>query len=237
FAARGLMNIDGLGTKVAAALIEAGLVKDVADLFELKQADIEGLERFAETSARNLIKAIAAARDGASFPRLLTALGIDHVGGVVARRIARRVRNIDALLALAAQPRDAAEAAVTDIDGIGPVIAASLIDWLADPAHVALLRKLQRVGVDPSEPEPVAAAGPLAGKTFVITGTLSAPREEIARRIEAAGGTVTGSVSRKTHYLVAGAKTGAAKLAAAEKHGVTVIDEDGLNALLAPPMH
>ena len=104
------------------------------------------------------------------------------------------------------------------------------------PALIEAAKKeavLRAVGVDPSEPEPVAAEGPLAGKTFVITGTLSAPREEIARRIESAGGTVAGSVSKKTHYLVAGAKTGAAKLAAAEKHGVTVVDEIGLAALLA----
>jgi len=233
FAARGLMNIDGLGEKVTAALIEAGLVDDVADLFTLEAEQLEGLDRFAETSARNLVDAIAAARGAASFPRLLAALGIEHVGVVVARRIARRFRNLSALEQLAGLPRDQAVAALCEIDGVGEVIAGALIDWLAEPAHRRLLGRLRDAGVDPSEPEPASASGPLTGKTFVITGTLSRPREEIARRIEAAGGAVTGSVSKKTDYLVAGAKTGAAKLAAAEKHGVTVIDEPALDRLLS----
>jgi DNA ligase (NAD+) len=233
FAGRGQMNIDGLGEKICQALMDAGLVTSVADLFALEQSQLEELDRFAETSAANLIKAIETARDTATFSRLLSALGIPHVGGVAARAIAQRYRCMDELLALADDDdRDFVEA-LTEIDGIGEVIATSLRDFLMDAHSRKVLALLAERGVDPvEEVVEVDDDAALAGKVFVITGTLSAPRSQIAKEIEAAGGKVASSVSSKTDYLVAGDKTGKSKLAAAEKHGVEVIDEDGLRELL-----
>jgi DNA ligase (NAD+) len=232
FAGRGQMNIDGLGEKVARALIEAGLVKNVADLLVLTTEQVEGLERFAETSAANLVRAIGEARDKATFSRLLAALGIPHVGGVAARAIAQHYRSIGELLALVDDPdRDFVEA-IAQIEGIGAVIATSLRDFLVDPHSREVLRLLRERGLDPVEDVAAPTDGPLSGKTFVITGTLSKPRGEVAKDIEAAGGKVVGSVSKKTDYLVAGDKTGKSKLTAAEKHGVEVLDEAALQALL-----
>jgi DNA ligase (NAD+) len=233
FAGRGQMNIDGLGEKVAFALMEAGLVKNVADLLVLTAEQLEGLERFAETSAANLVRAIADARDKATFSRLLAALGIPHVGGVASKAIAQRYRSIGELLALVDDgERDFVET-VAEIEGIGEVIAASLRDFLLDAHSREVLNLLRARGLDPVEAVARASDGPLSGKTFVITGTLSKPRGDVARDIEAAGGKVVGSVSKKTDYLVAGDKTGKAKLTAAEKHGVEVLDEAALQLLLA----
>ena len=234
FAGRGQMNIDGLGEKVAQALIDAGLVRNVADLFALEAAQLMQLERFAEISARNLVAAIDQARRTATFSRLLAALGVPHVGGVAARAIAARYPRLAELLALvdAGEPDEAVER-LSEIEGVGEVIARSLVEFLRRPETREVLRLLVERGVDPVEPAAPVGDGPLAGKSFVITGTLSAPRSEVAARIEAAGGKVVGSVSRSTSYLVAGDKTGQAKLTAARKHGVEVLDEPGLERLLA----
>jgi DNA ligase (NAD+) len=228
------MNIDGLGEKVTRALVDAGLVKNVADLFVLTADQLVELERFAETSANNLVGAIQRARESAPFSRLLAALGIRHVGGVAARVIAQRYRSLGELVALADRS-DASSfsEALSEIEGVGEVIAASLEKFLRNPKNREVLELLLRRGVNPVEPEQTPTAnGPLAGKVFVITGSLSTPRSEIARRIEAAGGKVTGSVSRSTNYLVAGDKTGKNKLDAATKHGVSIIDEQTLERLL-----
>ncbi len=236
FAGRGQMNIDGLGEKVTQSLIDASLVANVADLFALRQEQIEGLERFAEQSAKNLIDAIARAGRTASFSRLLAALGIPHVGGVAARAIAQRYRRMADLLGLVDQAgADPAVEGISEVPGVGEVIARSLVDFLARPESRRVLGLLAERGVDPVEPEAPAAtaSGPLGGKTFVITGTLATPRSEVQHRIERAGGKVTGSVSKGTDYLVAGDKTGQSKLTAAAKHGVTVIDEAALERLLA----
>lgn len=225
FAGRGQMNIDGLGEKIVRGLHEAGLVRNVADLFALRAEQLVDLERFAETSANNLVASIAAARDSATFSRLLSALGIPHVGGVAAKAIAACYRSMDALLALIDDEAVDFTAAVSDIPGVGEVIARSLEDFLRAPRTREILAALKQNGVDPVEPVQEAADGPLSGKTFVITGTLSRPRNEVKKLIEAAGGKVTGSVSKSTSYLVAGDNTGASKRAAADKHGVTIIDE------------
>jgi DNA ligase (NAD+) len=233
FAGRGQMNIDGLGEKVVRALYEAELIRDVADLFTLKAVDVRELDRFAETSANNLIAAIRTAKQTASFSRLLTALGVPHVGGVAARAIARRYRRMGELLALVDDDSRSFVEALSEVDGVGGVIAASLEQFLRAPRTRTVLAKLKAAGVDPVESDaPATGEGPLAGKTFVITGTLSRPRDEVKAAIEAAGGKVTGSVSKTTSYLVAGDKTGKAKLDAAAKHGVEVIDEAALARLL-----
>jgi DNA ligase (NAD+) len=235
FAGRGQMNIDGLGEKVTQSLIEVGLVRNVADLFALRQEQIEELERFAEQSARNLVEAIARAGRTASFSRLLAALGIPHVGGVASRAIAQRYRRMSDLLAVVDAGADEAVERISEVPGVGEVIARSLVDFMARSESREVLRLLAERGVDPVEPEAVAVTsdGPLGGKTFVITGTLSAPRSEVQHRIESAGGKVTGSVSKGTDYLLAGDKTGQSKLSAAAKHGVTVIGEAELDALLS----
>jgi len=234
FAGRGQMNIDGLGEKIVTQLLEAGLVTDVADVFDLTVAQLERLERFGKTSAKNLVASIAEAKAKATFSRVLASLGIDHVGGVAAKSVAQKYLSLSALRAAAAA-RDSADlvAELCEIDGIGEVIAESIDRFLRDPHAAAILDKLVARGVDPTEPVTAAAEGPLSGKTLVLTGTLSAPRAEIQKRIEGAGGKVAGSVSKKTHYLVAGADTGKTKLEAAHKHGVEVVDEAGLEKLLA----
>ena len=238
FAGRGQMNIDGLGEKVCQLLIEAGLVRNVADLFELQKEQLLQLEGFAELSAQNLIDAIARARENATFSRLLAALGVPMVGGVAARTLARYYRSMSVLLTLVdvTEPGQGFIEALTQVDGVGRIMAASLEHFLRDPDTREVLKLLAERGVNPVEPvhETIAEGeGGLAGKIFVITGTLSQPRPDIQKAIEAAGGKVTGSVSKKTHYLVAGENTGQAKLTAAEKHGVQVVDEAGLDELLA----
>jgi DNA ligase (NAD+) len=258
FAGRGQMGIDGLGEKVARALLDAGLVANVSDLFVLTKEDFLRLERFGDASARNLVDAIGRARENATFSRLLTALGVPLIGGVAARIIASRYRSMGALLALVdqtgptgqtrpAEPTPPTEPtppakpgetpfveALTEIEGIGPVMARSLERFLRDPATRKVLELLRERGVDPEEPAVESAGdGPLTGKTLVITGTMSRPRSDIKKAIEAAGGKVAGSVSKKTDYLVAGADTGSSKLSSAEKHRVAVIDEAALEALLA----
>ena len=229
FAGRGQMNIDGLGDKVVRALYDAELIRTVADLFTLEAPQIEALERFAETSANNLVASIATARVDATLSRLLTALGIPHVGGVAAKAITARYRRMAELIALL---DDDFVASLSEIEGVGDVIARSLEQFLRAESNRKVLDQLRANGVDPVEPERAAATGALSGKTFVITGTLSRSRGQIKQDIEAVGGKVTGSVSKSTDYLVAGDKTGKAKLAAAEKHGVQVLDEAALTALL-----
>ncbi|HVV88208.1 MAG TPA: NAD-dependent DNA ligase LigA [Kofleriaceae bacterium] len=234
FGGRGQLNIDGLGEKIVAQVIEQGLVKDVADLFDLTAAQLSELDRFGELSAANLVAAIAKARQEATLSRLIAALGIAHVGGVVARPIAARFGRLSALVAEAdATTSEELVGKLCDIEGIGLVIATAVDRFLRDPHARAVLDKLIARGVDPVEPVTAAIEGPLTGKTLVVTGTLSAPRGDVQKRIEAAGGKVAGSVTKKTSYLVAGADTGKAKLEAAEKHGVAVIDEAGLERLLA----
>jgi DNA ligase (NAD+) len=233
FASRHQMNIDGLGEKVVAQLVEADLIGDVGDLFALTAKQLKGLERFAELSATNLIKAIATAKQNATFSRLLAALGIPNVGSVLAKPIAAKYGKLS-VLREAAKTKSSEElvAELNDIDGIGETIAEHVDKFLRDPHAAVVLDKLAGHGVDPEEPVSTASEGPLVGKTFVVTGTLTQPRADVQKRIEAAGGKVAGSVSKKTTYLVAGGDTGKTKLEAALKHGVTVIDEAELEKLL-----
>ena len=234
FASRKQMNIDGLGEKVVRQLVEAKLVNDIADLFVLDVKQVAGLERFAAASAKKLVAAIEKAKSEATFSRLLAALGIDLVGTVLAKPIAAKYGKLS-VLRQAAKDKDSAALIeeIDAIDGIGPAVARAVDEFLRTPYIGNILDKLIANGVDPEEPVTATADGPLNGKTFVVTGTLTKPRAEVQKMIEAAGGKVAGSVTKKTHFLVAGEDTGKTKLEAATKNGVAVIDEAALMAMLS----
>ena len=233
FASRKQMNIDGLGEKVVRQLVEAKLIDDVADLFTLKAEQVAGLDRFAAGSAKKLVAAIEKAKNEATFSRLLAALGIDLVGTVLAKPIAAKYGKLSALRQ-AAKDKDSAQLIeeIDAIDGIGPAVARAVDEFLRTPWIGNILDKLIANGVDPEEPVAATVDGALSGKVFVVTGTLSKPRAEVQKMIEAAGGKVAGSVTKKTHFLVAGEDTGKTKLEAATKNGVAVIDEAKLMEML-----
>lgn len=233
FASRKQMNIDGLGEIVVRQLVEGKLVNDIADLFVLKAEQVAGLERFAAPSAKKLVAAIEKAKSEATFSRLLAALGIDLVGTVLAKPIAAKYGKLSTLRQAAKDKDSAALIEEIDaIDGIGPAVAQSVDEFLRTPWISNILDKLIANGVDPGEPVTATADGVLNGKVFVVTGTLTKPRAEVQKMIEAAGGKVAGSVTKKTHFLVAGEDTGKTKLEAATKNGVAVIDEAKLMAML-----
>ncbi len=219
-----IMDVDGLGEKQVAALQEAGLVRTAGDFYRLTEEQLVRLEGYGEVSARNLVRSIQASKDR-PFGIVLFALGIEGVGYVTGRNLAAHFRSIDPLL-------DAGPEAIAETPGIGPVVAALIARQLADPQMRELIADLREIGLNFEQEGPPPGEGPLRDKTFVLTGTLpDLTREQAQERIMGAGGKVTGSVSRKTSYVVAGASPGS-KLAQAEKLGVPVIDEAGLLALL-----
>ena len=255
FASRRALDIDGLGEKIVEQLVAKGRVENIADLFDLRHEELAGLERMGDKSADNLMAALERAKE-TSLERFLYALGILHVGEATARRLAERAYALrpdiargdqaalrresglddrspiasEALLRIVAAP--AAE--LEEIDDIGPVVAESIVRFFAEPHNREAVERLCRAGVRWEEPPHVepAAPRPLAGKTFVLTGTLETmTRDQAKAAIEAAGGRVTGSVSKKTDYVVAGADPGS-KLAKAESLGVEVLDEAGLASML-----
>lgn len=226
FVGRGAMDIDGLGTKIVAQLIDAELISDVADMYSLTKEDLLELDGFAEKKADKLLDAIAASK-GQTLDRLIFGLGIQHIGGVAAQALAGYYGSIDALLAATAEQ-------LQSIDGVGPVIAESILAWADRSSTRELVRKLQAAGVNPTqEPRraPVVTEGPFNGKTFVITGALSLPREEIAAWIEQRGGKVSESVSKKTSYVVVGEAPGASKVSKATALNIPMIGEDELKRL------
>ncbi len=229
FASRGAMDIEALGEKVAEQLVRAGLVADVADVFGLTPAALSRLEGFGDKRSQNLVTAIDAARDR-PLRRLLVGLGIRNVGETVAGALAQRFRSLDAL----------ARASLDEllaVEGVGPEIAASVQAWFDSPHNQATVARLREAGVRLADELPLrhleARAQPLAGKRFVLTGTLPhLSREDAKARIEASGGHVASSVSARTDYIVVGADPGS-KLARARELGVPELDEAGLLALLA----
>jgi DNA ligase (NAD+) len=231
FTRRSGMDVDGLGRSLIDQLVEHGLVKDLADVFALDQRrdELLKLERMAKKSVDNLLASIEGARKGRSFDRLLTALGIPLVGSVVSKLVAQKYGTLSNLLA---RPPEALRDDLDQLEGIGPKIAESILAYLADPYSKATLTKLLELGVHAETQQVAVVEGPLTGKSFCVTGTLSEPREEVHARITAAGGEVHTSVKKGTTYLVAGDKVGQNKLEAAQKKGATVIDEARLRALL-----
>ncbi len=235
FVGRGAMDIEGLGEKIVAQLIDAELIADVADLYRLPKDALRELDKFGEKKAQNLIDAIAASKER-GLARLLIGLGIRHIGEVSARDLARHFGSIDTLM-------QANVEMLQQIEGVGPILAQSVVDWFSREGNRALIEKLKTAGLKVTSNEaamttqPAVSAAPaaFAGKTFVITGALSKPREEIAAWIEARGGKVTDSVSKKTSYVVVGESPGS-KVAKAQQLGVTILDEAGLNELITRPL-
>ncbi len=225
FCSRGAMDIEGVGDKLADLLVDAGLVSDVADLYDLTLAQLEALPRMGEKSAANVLANIEASKRR-GLARLLAALNIRFVGGQNAELLAGYFGSIEAL-------ESAAEEELTAIEGIGPQIATSVAFFFERPQNRAVIERLRNHGLDLTAPKRERApAGKLAGKNFVLTGTLpTLTREEATEQITGAGGKVTGSVSKKTDYVVAGDEAGS-KLAKARDLGITILDEGGLRELL-----
>ena len=231
FCKRDAMNIENLGPALVGQLVDTGLVKDVADLYDLTVEKLVDLERMGQKSAENVVKAIDQSRRAATLSRLLTGLGMPGIGEVWALQIARKYLTLAALMDASENP-DALQEALYGIHGFGDERARAVADFFREPRHLEVLRKLMQRGVSPSEPQPVRK-GPLAGQHVCVTGTLSKPRSDVQAAIENAGGVFDKSVKKGTHYLVAGADVGATKLKDAQKKGVKVIDEAQLERLLA----
>jgi DNA ligase (NAD+) len=220
YASREAMDVRGLGYERVRQLLDAGLIRDVADLYDLTAAQLVELDRFAEQSAQQLIAAIAASKDR-PLSSLLFGLGIRHVGKTVAQLLARRFGTMAALRAATLEQ-------INDVPGVGAAIAEAVVAFFAEPRNQRLINRLQRAGLTLAEPRAASADGALLGKTYVLTGTLpTLARGQAAELIEGAGGRVAGSVSRKTDAVVAGADAGG-KLEKARALGVEIIDEDEL---------
>lgn len=226
FAQRRAMDIEGLGEKLVDQLVEGGLIHTPADLFKLGMMALAHLDRMAEKSAQNIVEALSKAKH-TTLPRFIFALGIRHVGEATAKDLARYFGSLDAVM-------DASEAQLLQVPDVGPVVAQSIAHFFAEPHNCEVIAQLRAAGVQWPESEPTGNTQQhLAGQTFVLTGTLpTLSREEAKALLEAAGAKVAGSVSKKTHYVVAGAEAGS-KLAKAEELGIPVLDEAGLLALLA----
>ncbi|MBV1777146.1 NAD-dependent DNA ligase LigA [Burkholderiaceae bacterium DAT-1] len=233
FVGRRAMDIEGLGDKLVEQLVDAGKVGSPADFYSLGMMDLLGLERMAEKSAANVLAAIDKSRQ-TSLQRLIYSLGIRNVGEATAKDLARHFGSLDAMVQAATGiDEEAAVLALQAVPDIGPIVAHSIRDFLMEPHNIAILNALRERGVIWAEGEPAASAsGALAGKTFVLTGTLpTLSRDDATTLIERAGGKVTGSVSKKTDFVVAGEAAGS-KLEKANTLGVRVLDETAFRELL-----
>lgn len=225
FVSRGAMDIVGLGYKIVEQLIEAGLVKDVADLFTLTKEQLLELEGFADKKAENFLKSLEQAK-GQRLNRLIAALGIHGVGEVMAGDLSRTFGDLSALSKASVED-------LREIEGVGPNIAESIVDWFSQPANQKVLKKLKAAGVWPhARKDEKKKEGAFTGLTFVVTGTLpTLSRDGVKEFIESNGGKVTDSVSKKTSYLVLGENPGS-KFEKAKSLGVKVIDENELGKLV-----
>jgi len=225
FASRGAMDIEGLGESMVGQLVDAGLVGEIAGIYGLEKEALLALERMGEKSATNLLAGIAASRERPLW-RLLFGLGILHVGTTAARKLAEKFRTMDAL-------KNASEEELQTTEDIGEVMARSLRRWFENPKVGEALEKLRGAGLNFGERDEHAASGegPLKGTIWVLTGALSAPRDEVADAIRQAGGTVSGSVSKKTTYVLSGEDAGS-KLDKARKLGVKILSEAEFRGML-----
>ncbi len=223
FASRGALDIDGLGEKNVAALVDAKLVHDLADIYTLTKEQVESLERFAEVSATNLVDAVSRVKKP-PLERFIYGLGIRHVGTQTAIDLAEQFGSLDALSTATLEELEA-------VEGVGEVVAESVLGWFVDPDNRELLEKFNTLGVHPHYES--RSSGPLYGVSFVVTGSLtSMSRDEAGDRIRERGGTFQSSVGKDTTYLVAGENVGESKLAKARKLGTKVINEAELLKLL-----
>jgi len=224
WAARGVMNIDGMGEALVDQLVDKGLVKNVADLYALKLDDLMGLERMGKKSAEKVLGNIDASRK-APLPRILNGLGIPFVGERTGQFLAEEFGDLDKI---ASTDEDELQKA----EEVGPKVSRSIFQFFQEKHNHALIEKLREAGFSFTHAVKKREGGPLAGKTLVLTGTLpNLAREEAKLRIEAAGGKVAGSVSKKTNYVVAGEEAGS-KLDKARELGVEVLDEARLLAMI-----
>lgn len=219
FVGRRMMNIDGIGEETAKLLFDAGLIRDAADIYDLKESDISGLEGFGRRSAERILEGVEASKS-APFARVLYALSIPYVGETGAKKIARSVGSIDRLMSMTAEE-------LTEIDDVGPRIAESITDYFSHESNRRLIERLREAGVRLSAEETSENRSDiLAGKTIVISGTFALhSRDQYKEMIEANGGKNAGSISKKTDYVLAGENMGPAKLEKAQKLGVEIIDE------------
>ena len=226
FASRRAMDIEGLGEKLVDQLVDHDIVKTAADLYRLGLIALTGLERMAEKSAQNVLQAIERSKS-TTLARFVFALGIRNVGEATAKELARHFGSLDRLMQARAE-------ALQQVADVGPVVALSIAQFFSEAHNREVIEQMRACGVHWQEGAPGAAVAlsKLAGRTFVLTGTLpNLSRDEAKELIEAQGGKVAGSVSKKTDYVVAGAEAGS-KLAKAEELGITVLDEAGLLQLL-----
>lgn len=224
FVSRDAMNIEGLGPAVVAQLLAEGLIQDPADLYYLDFQELIKLERMGGKSAQKLLASVEKSKSN-GLGQLIFALGIRHVGNKAGKVLAQTFGSLDAL-------KGAKHEDLVNIPEIGPKIAESIVKFFEDPQNLEIISKLHQAGVDPKVTRQVEGNLPLSGKTFVLTGTLTQlTRKEAEEKIEALGGTTSGSVSKNTDYLVAGEKAGS-KLAKAEKLGVPVLTEEELMEIL-----
>lgn len=216
YASKAALDIDGLGEKNVIALLQAGLIKDAADIYRVKKEDLLRLERFAEISASKLVKAIQDKKHP-PLPRFIYGLGIRHIGTQTAIDLAKHFKTLNKL-------SNSTIDELSEVEGIGEIVAEAVVEWFEEPRNKKLLEKFAKLGVEPESAKEII--GPLSGKSLVVTGHLdSMSREEAGERIRALGGTFQSSVGKETDYLVVGANVGAGKLAKAEKLGTKQIDE------------
>ena len=224
FAGRHAMNIDGLGDKIVDQLVDKALVKDVADLYALKEDELAGLERMAEKSAQNLLEEIEASKKN-SLARLIYALGIQFVGERTAQLLAEHFSSLEKLA-------EAKEEELEEVPEVGPKVAASIVEFFSEPANRQLIKKLRKAGVHPTAEKRVVKSQKLAGKSFVFTGSLAnRSREEAGELVIQHGGKVSSSVSKKTDYVVVGTDPGS-KYDKAKELGVTILTEAEFEKLL-----
>jgi DNA ligase (NAD+) len=217
FASKAALDIDGMGEKNVGALVDSGLVQDLADIYTLTKEQVLGLDRFAEISATKLVNAIAKVKQPA-LPSFLYGLGIRHVGSQTAIDLSTHFHRLDSI-------GTATYDELKDVEGVGEIVAESILAWFSDEDNQALLAKFRKLGVWPTEAKQVT--GKLSGKKFVVTGTLeSMSRDEAAEKIRALGGTFQSSIGKDTDYLVVGSNVGASKLAKAAKLGTMQLDEE-----------
>jgi DNA ligase (NAD+) len=224
FAGRGALDIDGLGYETSTVLLENGRLADIGDIFHLTPESFEGLRGFGDKKVAQILHGLEAARHRPLW-RLLVGLSIRHVGPSAAQALARELRSLDAIAA-------ADEAQLAAVEGVGPTIAAAIAEWFGDDGHRQLVERIKTGGAQVEDEGPAGGSGPLEGVTVVVTGTLAShSRDAAAAAVQERGGKVSGSVSKKTSFVVVGDAPGS-KYDKARQLGVPVLDESGFQVLL-----